>query len=124
MGGPSRELQPSALMLHSGDVLVLAGPARGCFHGEPRACEAGGLVERSCALVAGHQRPHAAPAGVPRVLSDQGLPPQLLEAGGAGEVEEQQQQGGQQQQEGEQQEHPVLRHLRGMRVNISIRAVR
>jgi hypothetical protein len=35
MGGPGREQRPSAIMLHSGDLLVLAGPARGCYHGGP-----------------------------------------------------------------------------------------
>lgn len=33
MGGASKAEEPSAVMVHSGDVLVLAGPARSCYHG-------------------------------------------------------------------------------------------
>uniref|UniRef100_A0A383WCP4 Fe2OG dioxygenase domain-containing protein n=1 Tax=Tetradesmus obliquus TaxID=3088 RepID=A0A383WCP4_TETOB len=36
MGGPSRQQQPTALLLRSGDVAVLGGPARACYHGVPR----------------------------------------------------------------------------------------
>jgi alkylated DNA repair protein alkB family protein 1 len=33
MGGPTRDTRPTALRLRSGDVLVLAGQARACYHG-------------------------------------------------------------------------------------------
>ncbi|KAI5077548.1 hypothetical protein GOP47_0007372 [Adiantum capillus-veneris] len=36
LGGPSREDSPTAMFLRSGDVVLMAGPARGCFHGIPR----------------------------------------------------------------------------------------
>jgi alkylated DNA repair protein alkB family protein 1 len=36
MGGPDRQQRPTPLLLRSGDVLVLGGPARGCYHGVPR----------------------------------------------------------------------------------------
>lgn len=36
LGGPSREENPTAMFLRSGDVVLMAGPARGCFHGIPR----------------------------------------------------------------------------------------
>lgn len=40
MGGHTRHVPPSALRLRSGDVLVLAGPARACYHGVPRILQA------------------------------------------------------------------------------------
>uniref|UniRef100_A0A182QTH4 Fe2OG dioxygenase domain-containing protein n=1 Tax=Anopheles farauti TaxID=69004 RepID=A0A182QTH4_9DIPT len=36
IGGVSREEQPSALLLRSGDVVVMSGPARLCYHAVPR----------------------------------------------------------------------------------------
>lgn len=36
MGGPTRLIPPTALWLRSGDVVVMAGSARTCFHGVPR----------------------------------------------------------------------------------------
>lgn len=36
IGGHSKDETPTALMLHSGDVLVLSGHARQCYHGVPR----------------------------------------------------------------------------------------
>ncbi|KAJ9517750.1 hypothetical protein QJQ45_004048 [Haematococcus lacustris] len=36
MGGPTRDTSPTALLLRSGDCVVLAGPARCCYHGVPR----------------------------------------------------------------------------------------
>ncbi|KAH7285251.1 hypothetical protein KP509_33G018800 [Ceratopteris richardii] len=36
LGGPTREHKPTAMFLRSGDVVLMAGPARGCFHGVPR----------------------------------------------------------------------------------------
>ncbi|PNH06299.1 Alpha-ketoglutarate-dependent dioxygenase alkB [Tetrabaena socialis] len=39
MGGPSRAQAPTAMRLRGGDVLVLAGPARRCYHGVPRILE-------------------------------------------------------------------------------------
>lgn len=36
LGGTSREENPTAMFLRSGDVVLMAGPARGCFHGVPR----------------------------------------------------------------------------------------
>lgn len=36
MGGQSRDEEPTALLLRSGDVVVLGGRARSCYHGVPR----------------------------------------------------------------------------------------
>ena len=36
IGGKSKDQMPTAMMLHSGDVLVLSGEARQCYHGVPR----------------------------------------------------------------------------------------
>ncbi|KAI3438683.1 hypothetical protein D9Q98_001103 [Chlorella vulgaris] len=36
LGGTTRDVAPTALLLHSGDALVLCGPARRCYHGVPR----------------------------------------------------------------------------------------
>jgi len=36
MGGETKEERPLALLLTSGDVVVLGGPARTCYHGVPR----------------------------------------------------------------------------------------
>jgi len=36
MGGPNRKDRVESLLLHSGDVVVLAGAARNCFHGVRR----------------------------------------------------------------------------------------
>ncbi|GLI61765.1 hypothetical protein VaNZ11_004234 [Volvox africanus] len=40
MGGSTKDVSPSAILLHGGDVLVLAGEARCCYHGVPRILEA------------------------------------------------------------------------------------
>ncbi|EFJ53252.1 hypothetical protein VOLCADRAFT_115825 [Volvox carteri f. nagariensis] len=40
MGGRTKHVAPSALLLRGGDVLVLAGDARTCYHGVPRILEA------------------------------------------------------------------------------------
>jgi hypothetical protein len=39
MGGRSRQQQPIPLLLRSGDVVVLGGPARACYHGVPRVLD-------------------------------------------------------------------------------------
>ena len=36
IGGVSKDIAPSAVWVHSGDALVLSGPARQCYHGVPR----------------------------------------------------------------------------------------
>ena len=36
IGGKSRDVAPSAIWVHSGDAIVLSGPARQCYHGVPR----------------------------------------------------------------------------------------
>ncbi|KAL2484432.1 Alpha-ketoglutarate-dependent dioxygenase alkB [Abeliophyllum distichum] len=36
LGGKSREQTPIAMFLRSGDVMLMAGEARECFHGVPR----------------------------------------------------------------------------------------
>jgi hypothetical protein len=33
LGGTSREESPTAMFVRSGDVVLMAGPARRCFHG-------------------------------------------------------------------------------------------
>eukprot|EP00850_Spirogloea_muscicola_P001338 SM000005S17135 [mRNA] locus=s5:367661:369607:+ [translate_table: standard] len=42
LGGPSREDNPLAMLLRSGDVVLMAGPARLCYHGLPRIFSGGG----------------------------------------------------------------------------------
>eukprot|EP00850_Spirogloea_muscicola_P001282 SM000004S15152 [mRNA] locus=s4:1548564:1551656:+ [translate_table: standard] len=42
LGGPSREDRPLAMLLRSGDVVLMAGPARLCYHGLPRIFSGGG----------------------------------------------------------------------------------
>jgi alkylated DNA repair protein alkB family protein 1 len=39
IGGPDRQQPPTPLLLRSGDVVVLGGPARGCYHGVPRVLD-------------------------------------------------------------------------------------
>lgn len=39
MGGETREEEPTALLVRSGDALILGGPARRCYHGVPRILE-------------------------------------------------------------------------------------
>lgn len=41
LGGPSRSDEPVAMFLRSGDVVLMAGPARRCFHGVPRVFASG-----------------------------------------------------------------------------------
>ena len=36
IGGVSKDIAPTALWVHSGDAIVLSGPARQCYHGVPR----------------------------------------------------------------------------------------
>jgi alkylated DNA repair protein alkB family protein 1 len=36
VGGPTREVAPTAVLLRGGDAVVLSGQARRCFHGVPR----------------------------------------------------------------------------------------
>ena len=36
MGGSSKDVEPTAVWVRSGDVIVLSGPARQCYHGVPR----------------------------------------------------------------------------------------
>lgn len=36
MGGPSLDDRPSALWLRSGDVMIMTGPSRLCYHAVPR----------------------------------------------------------------------------------------
>ncbi len=42
-GGPTRACVPLPLLLRSGDVLVMAGEARRCFHAVPRIVQVGTL---------------------------------------------------------------------------------
>ncbi|RUP51662.1 hypothetical protein BC936DRAFT_146730 [Jimgerdemannia flammicorona] len=39
MGGPTRDTKPVALRLRSGDIVVMTGESRTCFHGVPRILE-------------------------------------------------------------------------------------
>ena len=36
LGGRTRETEPTAMLLRSGDVVVMSGEARRCYHGVPR----------------------------------------------------------------------------------------
>ncbi|XP_053330550.1 nucleic acid dioxygenase ALKBH1 [Spea bombifrons] len=46
LGGPSRELQPTAMLMHSGDIMVMSGPSRLLYHAVPRILSfpGGGLL--------------------------------------------------------------------------------
>ncbi|KAF9359814.1 hypothetical protein BGX26_011372 [Mortierella sp. AD094] len=39
LGGPTREKEPTPILLQSGDILVMTGPCRSAFHGVPRIIE-------------------------------------------------------------------------------------
>lgn len=43
--GLTRDVEPLAMLLRSGDVVVLAGEARRCFHGVPRILEGSSLPD-------------------------------------------------------------------------------
>jgi len=45
IGGQTRDVAPTALLLRSGDVVVMTGRARRCFHGVPRVLDGEGLPE-------------------------------------------------------------------------------
>ncbi|KAM7255617.1 hypothetical protein ACFE04_008515 [Oxalis oulophora] len=45
LGGKSKEVSPLAMFLRSGDVVLMAGQARECFHGVPRIFTDKGNVE-------------------------------------------------------------------------------
>ncbi len=58
IGGASRDVVPMPLLLRGGDVVVMTGPARACFHGVPRVvdgswdgCE--GVDDRLCTRCGG-----------------------------------------------------------------------
>jgi alkylated DNA repair protein alkB family protein 1 len=95
LGGTTKEVAPTALLLRSGDAVVLSGEARRCYH------------------------------GVPRVLTDRPLPPALRcgEAGGGGSAAGGADDGGGGATEGDPFA-PFERHMRCCRINISIRDTR
>mmetsp|Transcript_33182 Transcript_33182/g.51467 ORF Transcript_33182/g.51467 Transcript_33182/m.51467 type:complete len:165 (+) Transcript_33182:31-525(+) len=39
IGGRSREIKPTALFIRSGDVVIMGGESRFCYHGVPRMIE-------------------------------------------------------------------------------------
>lgn len=41
MGGPTTESEPTAFLLRSGDLVIMSGESRLCFHGVPRVFDAG-----------------------------------------------------------------------------------
>lgn len=41
LGGSSRDVAPTAVLMRSGDAIVLTGPSRRCYHGVPRIFVAG-----------------------------------------------------------------------------------
>ena len=47
LGGHTRDVTPTAVQLRSGDAIVLAGPARRCFHGVPRVFGSGAIPAAS-----------------------------------------------------------------------------
>lgn len=96
MGGPSKAgPPPSALLLRSGDALVLAGPARRCYH------------------------------GLPRIFTDRPPPPALACSSGGGSEGGGGEEGGSGGGDGGggagPEFEPFARHMRGCRINISIR---
>ena len=36
IGGPTKEVEPLPIFLHSGDILIMSGEARKCFHAVPK----------------------------------------------------------------------------------------
>lgn len=40
IGGASKTIRPTAILLHSGDVLVMSGPSRLCYHAVPKVLQA------------------------------------------------------------------------------------
>ena len=53
MGGHTRDETPTAIVVHSGDVLVLSGNSRQCYHGVPRILPGHCAVERDSEQVCG-----------------------------------------------------------------------
>ena len=78
---------PLALLLRSGDAVVMSGESRRCYH------------------------------GVPRVLTDRPLPPELEAVAAEAEAR-----AAEAAAEGTGGFAPFLEHMRGCRINISIRA--
>lgn len=60
IGGETRDVPPHALLLRSGDVVVLTGLARRCFHGVPRVLDDGcDVVDGDrCVTVHVARKPH------------------------------------------------------------------
>lgn len=57
--GLTRAVPPTALLLRSGDAVVMAGRARRCFHGVPRVFPGEPLSEAQLALLPEQHRPFA-----------------------------------------------------------------
>lgn len=53
MGGPVKHVAPTALLLRGGDVVVLAGEARRCYHGEIDRASVGTAMLALSAAAAG-----------------------------------------------------------------------
>lgn len=47
MGGGTKDEYPTAILLSSGDVVIMSGASRTCYHGVPRIVP--GLPLQSCA---------------------------------------------------------------------------
>ncbi len=47
MGHASKAQAPTALLLRSGDAVVLSGPARRCYHGVPRVLTGQAAIENA-----------------------------------------------------------------------------
>ncbi len=129
MGGPSKEQRPTALLLKSGDVLVMGGASRGCYHGVPRVLTERGLPEELLAA-AGMAGPGAAAAGAGGAAARAGgaiagtaapaLGAEGAAAGKAATAGPVTEMAGQEQQQLWSRAHVM--HMRDARINISIRS--
>jgi alkylated DNA repair protein alkB family protein 1 len=114
MGGSSRQQQPTALLLCSGDVVVLGGPARACYHGVPRVLgswkggtdDVGNSVDKKSSGSGSGSNSGGCGGGVVQQQGDgvQGELTDLVEALGEAEY------------------GAVLRHMQQCRINISVRS--
>lgn len=64
IGGPTKDERPVAIKLDSGDLLIMSGHARRCYHGVPRVLEGsfGGMyLYIICLEIHFHQNPSITP---------------------------------------------------------------
>ncbi len=106
IGGPTRDTPPTPLLLRGGDIVVLSGPARHCYHGVPRVLAGAGRPQAAAGCATGSGSCVTGGSGGRQRGCVE--PPANSEAQGAREVEF----------------APFARHMQGCRINISIRDTR